>query len=90
MFSQVPGIDIERDPPIYRSSWFPNLKLNIQGEPERKDRNKIICLVTGLNGYIGSNLAMYLIYNGYKVRGSVIDNEEVDYYSDILDALGND
>ena len=33
---------------------------------------------------------MYLIYNGYKVRGSVIDNEEVDYYSDILDALGND
>ena len=44
----------------------------------------MLILVTGVNGFVGSNVCRSLLLDGYKVRGSVRDPEDKANYDFLL------
>ena len=41
------------------------------------------CLITGINGFIGSNLAKRLLENGYKVKGLIRKSSDLKFLKDL-------
>ena len=49
--------------------------------PTKDEKEDILVLVTGINGFVGSNLVKYLTSNGLRVRGTVRNPLDRESYS---------
>ena len=49
--------------------------------PTEEEKKKMLILVTGINGYVGSNLVLRLTDKGYHVRGTVRNPLNIESYN---------
>jgi FlaA1/EpsC-like NDP-sugar epimerase len=63
---------------------------SLGGKPQQIiDSGKPRVLITGINGYVGSQVCMaFLKHGGYQIRGTIRNKQDTKKYGEILKAFG--